>query len=198
MARGHPVVARILDPAMAVFEPVRARLLPLATGRVLEIGVGTGLNLRHYRDVREVVGVEPDPYMLERARPRAEAAPFPVALHEASAEALPFDDASFDSAVATWVLCTIPDPVAAARELRRVIKPGGLLVFAEHTVSPHAPWRCLQRAADPVWRRVAGGCHLTRDGVRILRDAGFDLDVRPPRNTWAAPIPTYRGTGRPT
>lgn len=191
---GHPVLAAILDTAMAPMATHRARLVPRAHGRVVEIGMGTGANLPYYRDVTEVVGVEPDPHMRRRALERAAACDVPVTVVDASASDLPFPDASFDSAVATWVLCTIPDPDAAARELRRVLKPGGTLVFAEHTVSPHPAPRAVQQLLTPAWKRIAGGCHLDRDGLGILERAGFVLDVDPhPGAGWSL-TPVFRGT----
>src|SRR5215470_11443277 len=115
--------------------PARRLVVPEATGDVLEVGVGTGLNFGLYRDVASLAGVDPDPYMLERARPRAAELRFPTELHQAGAERMPFEDARFDTAVVTFTLCTIPDPEAALTEVRRVLKPGGRLLFVEHTRS---------------------------------------------------------------
>jgi ubiquinone/menaquinone biosynthesis C-methylase UbiE len=146
----------------------RQRTAREATGRVLELGVGTGLNLPHYEAATEVVGVDPDPYMLRRARRRAAAAPVPVELLEASAEALPFEDASFDTVVVALSLCTIPDPAAALREAKRVLRPEGRLVFLEH-VRSDKPWLArLQDRLERPWGRVAGGCHPNRDTVAAI------------------------------
>lgn len=193
---GHPLVAATLDTAMAGMAKVRARMVPEARGKVLEIGLGTGMNLPFYEDVELVVGIEPDPHMRRRAALRAAQVSVPVEIVDAFAEDLPFEADHFDTVVATWVLCTIPDPVAAAAEMRRVLKPEGTLLFAEHTVSEHAALVAIQTALNPLWRRAAGGCNLTRDAVQILRDAGFELDVRAPKRTWSTIVPTYRGTGR--
>lgn len=191
---GHPYVAAILDVAMAGMEGTRARLIPQARGRVLEIGMGTGANLPHYGAVDEVVGLEPDPHMRKRAARRASELHVPVQLVDADAAHLPFPDASFDTVVATWVLCTIPHAEQACVEMRRVLKPDGLLIFAEHTLSRHAPQQHLQHLLTPVWKRFAGGCHLDRDSLAMLRQAGFVLEVDPnPRDTWTL-VPVYRGT----
>jgi len=155
--------------------PLRRRLVGPVGGDVLEIGIGGGANLPFYgRSVRRLVGVDPEPKLLARARERAAWMPFPVLLHEGSAEDLPFADASFDVVVSSWTLCSIPDPLRALREVRRVLRPGGCLRFVEHglcAASPHtASW---QRRLTPVWRRLAGGCHLDRPVARLLEEAGF-------------------------
>ena len=181
---------------MAGLDRIRCRLIPQARGRVLEIGVGTGLNLPHYGELEELVGIEPDPHMRRRAERRAAELSLRIEIVDASAEDLPFETDHFDTVVATWVLCTIPDAQAAAREMRRVLKPEGLLIFAEHTASVHRPLRAVQDAINPVWKRFAGGCNLNRDGLGILREAGFELDVREPRRIWTTIVPQYRGTGR--
>lgn len=194
---GHPYVAATLDWAMRPLAKIRRRLLPQARGRVLEIGAGTGLNLAFYEGIDAWTGVEPDPHMRERAQPRLAQAPFPTELLADGAEALPFEDGVFDTVVATWVLCTIPDPESAARELRRVVKDDGLLIFAEHTRAPCAVTHGVQRAIDPVWKRFAGGCHLSRDAVGMLEEAGFALEVWAPKRPCLTVVPQYRGTGRP-
>ena len=194
---GHPILAATLDLVMAPLAKLRPRVVGAARGEVLEVGVGTGSNFELYSDaVDRVVGIEPDPHMLVRARPRAEAAQREVLLHQVGAEALPFDAGRFDTAVATWVFCTIPDPEQAARELFRVLKPGGQLFFVEHVRARPAPVAMLQRALDPVWQRMAGGCRLTREPVRILEEAGFELS--PPRShgsDWS-PLPMRSSVAR--
>jgi SAM-dependent methyltransferase len=193
---GHPVLAAMLDLVMAPLAPVRPGVVGPARGRVLEIGFGTGLNLEQYTQAASLDAVEPDPHMARRARARVTTAPFPVRLHEVGAEALPFPDASFDTVVATFVFCTIPDAEAAAREVIRVLRPGGELRFAEHVRSQKAPMCALQRALDPVWQRFSGGCHLTRDPVAMFRDAGAtDLEVRTRGSAWSL-LPVLTGTAR--
>ena len=175
---GHPVVAAVLDFTMRPLERIRRKVVPQAAGRVLEIGVGTGLNAALYdpTKVLELVGIEPDPHMLKRARPRYEAADYRVQLVQIGAEAMPFDDGAFDELVVTFVLCTIPQVEQAVREMHRVLKPGGVLHFAEHTRSDHRWMAGVQDLLHPVWGRFAGGCHLNRDALALLRDAGFTLD----------------------
>jgi ubiquinone/menaquinone biosynthesis C-methylase UbiE len=175
---GHPVVAAILDFTMRPLEGVRHKVVPLASGRVLEIGVGTGLNAEVYDPSRvlRLVGIEPDPHMLKRARPRFAGAPFEVELVQIGAEDMPFDDDSFDTVVLTFTLCTIPDVQGALAEMHRVLQPGGVLHFAEHTRSDHRLMAGVQDLLNPVWGLFSGGCNLNRDAVGLLRDAGFDID----------------------
>jgi ubiquinone/menaquinone biosynthesis C-methylase UbiE len=176
---GHPIVAAVLDLVMWPLERVRTRVVPDARGRVLEIGVGTGLNAAHYdpSGVLELVGIEPDPHMLKRAQPRFDSAPYSVELMQIGAEDMPFDDASFDAVVTTFTLCTIPDVEGAVREMHRVLAPGGVLHFAEHTRSDYRLTAGLQDAINPVWGLFSGGCNLNRNAVALLRDAGFSVEA---------------------
>ncbi len=196
---GHPVVAATLDFAMRPLDPLRDKVVPQARGRVLEVGVGTGLNLDRYNaaGITELVGLEPDPHMLRRARPRFAAAPMPARLVHAGAEAMPFDDAHFDELVVTFVMCTIPDVAAGMREMQRVLRPGGVLRFVEHTHSDHGPMRWVQGTLDPLWGHFAGGCHLNRDPVALLTTAGFELTELHPhgRGPWNL-TPMQRGIAR--
>lgn len=156
----------------------RAKVVPRAHGRVLELGMGGGLNLAFYdpSKVTTVFGVDPS----EGLRARAEAAPraegLKVDLRHGVAEALPFDDASFDSVVCTFTLCSVHAPGAALAEARRVLKPGGAFLFCEHGLAPDAEVRRWQGRIEPVWKRIAGGCHLTRPVAAAIGDAGFRLD----------------------
>ncbi|MCO4744203.1 MAG: class I SAM-dependent methyltransferase [Proteobacteria bacterium] len=175
---GHPVLAAILDVAMKGLEGVRHKVVPLATGDVLEIGVGTGLNAAIYDvdKLTSLVGIEPDPHMLKRAQPRFDALPVKTELVQTGAEEMPFDDASFDAIVLTFTLCTIPDVDAALREMYRVLKPGGAVFFAEHTLSDHGPMQGFQNLINPVWGVFSGGCNVNRNAVELLRDGGFHVD----------------------
>ena len=178
---GHRCIALSIDWIMSPLSRLRPATVARASGRVLEVGAGTGLNFAHYTDaVTEVVAIEPDPHMRRRALGQATRAPVPVRLHPHGAESLPFPDGHFDDVVATWVFCTIPDVPAAMAELHRVLRPGGAVHFIEHTACRHEGLHSVQRAINPVWRRFAGGCQLVRHPTERLRDAGFVIDdVRP-------------------
>ena len=156
----------------------REKIVPRARGRVLELGIGSGHNLAHYdpSQIASVVGIDPSTELLKRAHPRAERAPFAVTLEAASAEALPFDDASFDTVVVTYSLCSIPDDAGALGEVRRVLTPDGALLLSEHGLSPDAGPARWQHRLDPMWQRFGGGCHLNRDVARSLARAGFTTD----------------------
>jgi ubiquinone/menaquinone biosynthesis C-methylase UbiE len=153
----------------------RRRLATAARGRVLEIGSGTGAQLRWYAPGTEVAAVEPDDAMRARLSARALRSPARVTVAAGRAEDLPFADASFDVAVSAFTLCTVGDPAAALAELRRVLVPGGTLLLLEHVHLDWEPGRALQTLATPAWASVAGGCRLDRDTVRSAVDAGFAL-----------------------
>lgn len=177
------IFPRLLNLTTSLFEHDRRELFGNARGRVLELGVGTGVSLPHYTSsVTELVAIDPDHGMLRRTRERVRelerrkgGLPFAVRLHRADAEALPYDDDSFDTVVAALTLCTIPDPGRAAGEVYRVLRRTGRLLVLEH-VRAHddgalAWW---QDRLDPLWTRAAGGCHLNRDTASTLGRAGFD------------------------
>jgi ubiquinone/menaquinone biosynthesis C-methylase UbiE len=143
---------------------------------VLEIGVGSGLNFPLYgKGVEFVYGIDPSPRLLSIARRRAAASGIPVELLLGSATAIPLADNAVDTIVMTWTLCSIPDPLAALREMRRVLKPDGNLCFVEHGLSPEPGVERWQHRLTPPWRRIAGGCHLDRKMDDLIRQAGFDL-----------------------
>lgn len=156
----------------------RQKIVPRARGVVLELGFGSGLNLPHYdaRKVSRVIALEPEGGMLVRARKAARAAPFPVDVLAEPAEALSLPPQSVDSVLVTYALCTIPDPVAALEGARRALKPGGKLLFCEHGLAPDAKVAKLQRSIEPVWKRIAGGCHLARDIPALVAAGGFQMD----------------------
>lgn len=199
MGVGHPWVAASLDLVMRPLYPARRFVVPEARGEVLEVGVGTGLNLPLYdrAAVRRVVGIEPDPHMLRRARARAADLGLEVELHEVGAERLPFAAERFDTAVLTWVLCTIPDAGAALAEVRRVLRPGGVVLFVEHTRSVQPGLARVQERLTPLWGRLTGGCHLDRPGVDLVRASGLALEEVAPvgRERWTL-LPVYRGRAR--
>ena len=171
------ILPRLIDIACGIglAREQRAKLLPLAQGVVLEPGIGSGLNLPLYDSakVTRLVGVDPSAELLALARPRAASVGFPVELHCTGAEAIPMADGSADCAVLTWTLCSIPEPLAALREMRRVLKPGAPVLVCEHGLAPDAGVAGWQRRVDPLWGWFAGGCHLSRDPAALLAEAGF-------------------------
>jgi ubiquinone/menaquinone biosynthesis C-methylase UbiE len=145
---------------------------------VLEIGVGSGLNLPIYGPaVDRVCGIDPSPELLRLASQRLGDASVPVSLVRASAEQLPFSEAVFDTLVMTWTLCSIPNPNAALHEMRRVLKVDGRLLFAEHGLSPEPRIIRWQHRLTPCWKRIGGGCHLDRKMDDLIRAAGFGIDT---------------------
>jgi SAM-dependent methyltransferase len=181
----HPLFARLWTRFLGPGEERaggaehREELLAGLRGRVLELGAGSGLNFRHYPEsVREVVAVEPEPYLRARAQEAARTAGVEVTLVAGIADALPAEDSSFDATVASLVLCTVPDQAAALAELRRVLRPGGELRFYEHVVSPGSRGAAVQRGIDRagVWSLVGGGCHLARDTVAAIGAADFVIE----------------------
>lgn len=157
--------------------PYRHRVTALARGRVLEIGAGSGLNLPLYGGaVREVVALEPEPRLIAMAQRRARVAATPMAFVEASAEKIPLENDSVDSVVTTWTLCTIAHVDTALAEIRRVLRPGGRLLFVEHGLAPDEGVRRWQDRLTPAWSCISGGCHLNRPIAKLIEDAGFHVD----------------------
>ncbi|MEW5685352.1 MAG: class I SAM-dependent methyltransferase [Pseudomonadota bacterium] len=158
----------------------RAKVVPQASGRVLELGIGMGLNLAFYdpTKVESVTGVDP----AAELRAVAEAAPrdprLAVKVEDGTAEALPFADGAFDCVVCTFTLCSVQTPAAALAEARRVLKPGGRLLYCEHGLAPDADVARWQRRVEPIWKRIAGGCHLTRPITTAMEAAGFTVTRR--------------------
>jgi ubiquinone/menaquinone biosynthesis C-methylase UbiE len=181
MKDGHPVFAVLYDLIGASMERKwmggrRRRLLAGARGAVLEIGGGTGANLAHYRNVDRVIVVEPDPFMRKRLDQKLADARVPVEVSAAGAETLPFPDGSFDTVVSTLVLCTVPDQEVALDEVRRVLRPGGRLLFIEHVRAAGSTARWQDRV-EPLWGRLLGGCHPNRDTVAAIEEAGFEIET---------------------
>jgi len=172
------VLPRLIDFAMKDKRAAerRAVLVPQAAGAVLELGIGSGLNLSYYGPaVERVYGVDPSPELLARARARAQRLSLPVDLACRSAEALPWPDESVDTVVTTWTLCSIPDAHQALREAKRMLRPEGRLLFVEHGLSPDPRVEAWQRRINPLWRRFAGGCNLDRRIDELIRSAGFEI-----------------------
>lgn len=174
------VLPHVINLACGV-EPVRAqraRIVPEAEGRVLEVGIGSGLNLPFYRPERvaELIGLEPAEEIRRMAERKAAAAAMPVRFLAAGAETIPLDSASVDTVVLTYTLCSIAEPEPALAEIRRVLRGGGRLLFAEHGRAPDESVRRWQRRIEPVWKRLAGGCRLTRDVPALIHAAGFAIE----------------------
>jgi len=170
--------SHLLDFAMRnrALDRYRRATVGAASGVVLEIGVGSGLNLGLYgRDVDQVYALDPSAELLAMARRRAAQAAVPVSFVRASGERLPFFDAVFDTVVMTWTLCSVRDPISALREMRRVLKPGGQVLFVEHGLSPEPGVACWQRRLTPCWSRLSGDCHLDRKTDDLIRAAGFEI-----------------------
>jgi len=180
----HPVFARVYEKVAEIGErrggaEHRQRLLAGLSGRVIEVGAGSGANFAHYPPtVSEVIAVEPEPYLRERAQRAAAQAAVSVSVVDGGADRLPGEAESFDAGVAALVLCTVPDQPSALAELYRVIRPGGELRFYEHVVA-HRKWEArYQRFADATfWPHVAGGCHLARDTKTGIEHAGFQIQT---------------------
>jgi SAM-dependent methyltransferase len=156
---------------------MRRETLSKASGRTIDLGAGTGANLGLYPDsVTELVLAEPDPHMLRKLRPKAEEAGVDVEIVGAGAERLPFEDSSFDTAVFTLVLCTVPDPAAALAEAARVLKPGGRLLFVEHVRAEDAGLARWQDRLERPWHFCGDGCHCNRDTVAAIEAAPFTVE----------------------
>ena len=180
----------------------RGKVVPQASGTVLEIGIGTGLNLAYYDAARieRLIGLDPSERSWRLAGRRAAELEFPVEFIGLPGEEIPLQDASVDTVVMTYSLCTIPDPLQALAGMRRVLRPGGRLLFAEHGLAPDRAVQRWQQRLNRPWKAVAGGCHLNRDIPRLLADGGFavrDLQTmylpKTPRfagfNFWGSAIP---------
>jgi ubiquinone/menaquinone biosynthesis C-methylase UbiE len=157
----------------------RRKIVPRARGVVLELGFGSGLNVPFYdpAKVERIYALEPEEGMLARARKIAAGAPIPIEILAERAEANSLPDRSVDTVLVTYALCTIPDAIAALKGARRVLKPGGQLLFCEHGLAPDVEVARTQVNMEKWWKHVAGGCHLTRDMPKLVRDAGFDIEA---------------------
>lgn len=176
---GRYVLPRLLELSCSA-RPIlrqRAKLVPRASGRVLEVGFGSGLNLPYYDGarVRRLFALEPSPQLWSMAAKRVRAAPVQVEPLQAPAEQVPLDDGSIDTIVVTFTLCSIADTLGALSELRRVLDPAGRLLFCEHGAAPDASVRRWQRRLNPVWRALSGGCNLDREVPSLLEQAGFRI-----------------------
>jgi ubiquinone/menaquinone biosynthesis C-methylase UbiE len=192
MARRHGGMAAFYEKFTAAMEragvaDVRARLAGDLSGRVLEVGCGTGLNFTHYKLWAEVTAIEPMEDFRTFAAERAKGVPTRITVQEGDAQALPFADHSFDAALETLVFCSVPNVQQGLRELRRVVRPGAPVRFFEHVRSERTWGALVQDIANPAWRWFADGCNINRDTVAAIRAAGFAVehvqahDIRVPR-----------------
>jgi len=173
------ILSKLLDLTCGS-KPVRKqreKIVPAAAGRVLEIGFGSGRNLPFYEPeaVEHVWALDPSAESWHQAEEAARSVAFPIEFVEAAAEEIPLSDGSADTVLMTFSLCTIPEADAALREMRRVLKPGGRLLFCEHGTAPDPGVRRWQNVLNPVWRRLSGGCNLNRDIPSLIRQAGFEV-----------------------
>ena len=173
------ILPTVLDLACGT-KPIRKqreKVVPQAKGTVVEIGIGSGLNLPFYEasQIERVIGIDPDDAVWAKAADRVAACDFPVERMGLSGESLPLENQCADTVLVTYALCTIPDPVAALREMGRVLKPGGEILFTEHGKAPDPKVARWQRRIDPVWKRLAGGCHSGRDIPALFDQAGLRL-----------------------
>jgi ubiquinone/menaquinone biosynthesis C-methylase UbiE len=181
--------------------PYRMRAISAATGRVLEVGIGSGLNLPLYgASANEIIGLDPSAKLLAMADEAAGRSATPLKLIEGSAESIPLERGTIDTVVTTWTMCSVPAIEQALGEMRRVLKPGGRLLFVEHGRAPQARVRWWQDYLDPAWKRIAGGCHLNRPIAALVADAGFDVE-RLENSYMPGPKPMsymYEGSARPS
>ena len=162
---------------LKIIQKQRKKVVPLAHGRVLEVGMGTGLNIPYYKaeNIEFVWGLEPSEGMRKKAQKNLKSAPFEIRWLDFPGEEIPLEDDSVDTVVLTYTLCTIPDWQTALQQIRRVLKPGGNLLFCEHGEAPDESVRKWQERINPVWKKIAGGCNLDRPIPRYIQEGGFDI-----------------------
>jgi len=164
--------------SLGIITEQRQKVVPLASGNVLEVGIGSGLNIPHYdaSKVKSVIGVDPDPKMYEIGESRRQHAVFNLEVLQQGAEDMPLESASIDTALVTYTFCSIPEPDLALAEIRRVLKPTGTLLFCEHGRSTNASTAKWQDRVNPIWKSLAGGCNINRNMADLISGAGFKID----------------------
>ena len=174
---GVPRVIKFACGMPAIMK-LRSRIVPMASGDVFEIGCGGGINQQFYNPaaIDSYAGIDPGGKLLDYARAEAEKKGWPADIRDGLGEAIPFADESFDTVVCTYTMCSVEDQAQVVREMRRVLRPGGRLLFLEHGRAPDADVARWQDRIEPVWKPFAGGCHLTRPITSAVRDGGFDVD----------------------
>jgi len=179
--------------SMPAISRERAAIVPQAAGVVLEVGFGSGHNAKFYdrRAITHLFALEPSAAMRKKAQPRIDDLPFPLDWIDLKAEEIPLDKASVDTVLVTYTLCTIPDVSAALSGMKRVLKPGGRLVFLEHGAAPDPGVREWQDRLNPVWGKIGGGCNLNRDPFALIRSAGFEIER--PESHYAKGAPKFAG-----
>lgn len=188
------IFPRLLDVVMSdeTLIPYRRQALQEVEGKVLEVGLGTGLNLPYYPEkVEKIVGIDPNPGMNQRAQKRLDQAPAKVEIRRLSGESLPFPDDNFDCVVSTWTLCSIPDIQQALGEIYRVLRPQGKFVFVEHGLSPEPGIQTWQNLLNPLQKRIGDGCNLNRNMAQFIQEAGFELTSL--ENTYLERTPKIMG-----
>jgi ubiquinone/menaquinone biosynthesis C-methylase UbiE len=180
--------------------PYRNRVVSNAIGRVLEVGIGSGLNLPFYGNTAaEIIGLELSPKLLDMANAAAQKSQIPLRLVEGTAEAIPIEDHTFDAVVTTWTMCSISGVQSALQEMRRVLRPSGRLLFVEHGRAPEPSVRWWQNHLTPAWKLLSGGCHLNRTIDELIENAGFRIE-RLDKGYMQGPKPMtfmYEGSARP-
>ncbi len=183
-ARKEGVFDRYLSPwlvhgacSLPPIAEQRQKIVPLARGVVVELGMGSGLNMPFYDGdkVQKLIGIDPGKALMDKAHKTAKTMPFDVDLHIVGAEQIPLDDHSVDTVLVTYSFCTIPDNASAVREARRILKPGGRLLFSEHGISDQPGTAKWQGRLNTIWGKIAGGCHLNRNVEQLLLDEGFAI-----------------------
>lgn len=195
------ILPRLINRVMQTEAELTERKIYLskATGETLEIGFGSGVNLPYYGvHVSKLYAVDPSKELWQLAEERVKKANFPVKFINGSAEKLPFADQSFDTVVSTWALCTIPNPAAALKEVRRVLKPEGKYIFIEHGLSPDEGVKKWQNKINSIWRKLAGGCNLNRKIPELFPPAGLLItEINADYNSWPKILTyLYRGVAK--